>query len=104
MAVQSTIRLQQGYLLKIQQNTDGTWSPVVRIGGGTVSDQAMEWEGYRLQLHNNGDGTFSPLVTTTTGATDQVYEYQGYNIKLHPTGQNDPVSGSPMYAIVVVQI
>lgn len=100
----STIRIPQGYLLKIHDNGNGTFSLVVRTGGGTVADQAMEYEGFRIQLHDNGDGTFSPLTTVTTGVNDVQCEYEGFRLKLHPTGSNDPVTGQPMYAIVVVQV
>lgn len=100
----STIRLAQGRLFKIHDNGDGTFSLVVRTGGVQVADQAIEFEGFRIQIHDNGDGTFSPLTTTSTGAQDVLCEYEGFRLRLHPTGSNDPVTGQPMYAIVVVQV
>lgn len=100
----SSIRIQQGRLFKIHDNGNGTFSLVVRTGGVQVADQAIEFEGFRIQIHDNGDGTFSPLTTTTTGASDVLCEYEGFRLRLHPTGSNDPVTGQPMYAIVVVQV
>jgi hypothetical protein len=94
----------QGRRLKIHDNGDSTFSFVVRTGGVQVADQGYEFEGFRIQLHDNGDGTFSPLTTVTTGGTDVLIERQGFRLRLHPTGSNDPVTGQPMYAIVVVQV
>jgi len=94
----------QGRRLKIHDNGDGTFSFTVSMGGVNVADQAIEYEGFRIQIHDNGDGTFSPLTTTTTGASDVQVEYEGFRIKLHPTGSSDPVTGQPMYAVVVVQV
>jgi hypothetical protein len=102
--VDSTIRLAQGRLFKIHDNGDGTFSFVVRTGGVQVADQAIEYEGFRIQIHDNGDGTFSPLTTITTSPTDPQVEYEGFRLRLHPTGSNDPVTGEPMYAVVVVQV
>jgi hypothetical protein len=96
--------LDQGRRLKIHDNGDGSFSFVVRTGGAQVADQGYELEGFRIQLHDNGDGTFSPLTTVTTGVNDVLFERQGFRLKLHPTGSNDPVTGQPMYAIVVVQV
>ena|SRR5882672_9423501 len=94
----------QGRRLKVHDIGDGTFSLVVRTGGVQVADQGLEYEGFRIQLHDNGDGTFSPLTTVTTGASDVQIERQGFRLRLHPTGSNDPVTGQPMYAVVVVQV
>lgn len=94
----------QSFHLKIHDNGDGTFSFTVRTGGIGVADQGLEFEGYRIQLHDNGDGTFSPCTTVTTGPTDVKVEIQGFRLRLHPTGQNDPVTKNPMYAIVTVAV
>jgi hypothetical protein len=100
----STIRTREGFLLKIHDNGDGTFSFTTHTGGAGVADQALEVEGFRVQIHDNGDGTFSLCTTTSTGANDAEIEWQGFRLKLHPTGQNDPVTGEPMYAIVNVAV
>ena len=96
----------EAFRIKLNDNGDGTVSFTSHdLGGGVlVTDQGLEIQGFRIQLHDNGDGTFSPLTTTTTGASDVQMEHEGFRIKLHPTGSNDPATGQPMYAIVVVNV
>ena len=90
----------EGLHFKLHLNADGTFSLTTHNGGAGVADQGLEIEGIRWQLHDNGDGTFSPCVTTSTGASDIQIESQGFRLKMHPTGQNDPVTKEPMYAMV----
>jgi hypothetical protein len=96
----------EGYLLAISSNGDGTYSLKTHdiSGGAGVAYQGLEIQGYRIQLFNNGDGTYSPCVTSTTGASDKTIEFQGFTLKIHPTGQTDPVTGQPLYAVVTVAV
>lgn len=93
----------QGFRIKLHDNGDGTFSITTHnlAGGPGVADQGLEWEGFRIQLHDNGDGTFAVTTTASTGVNDVLVEHEGFRIKLHPTGANDPVTGQPMYAVVV---
>ena len=92
------------YHLKIHDNGNGTYSFTTHTGGAGPVDRGLEFEGFRIQLHDNGDGTFSPCTTTSTGSSDVLCEIQGFRLRLHPTGQTDPNTGEPMYAIVVVAV
>lgn len=92
----------EGFVISAVKNGDGTYSPDTHLlGGSGVAFQGLEIQGYRMQLFSNGDGTFAICTTTSTGATDKTVEFEGFRLKIHPTGNNDPVTGAPMYAFVI---
>jgi hypothetical protein len=93
----------QGLRIAAKDNGDGTFLLFTHdIGGGVgVADKSIEIQGYRMCAHDNGDGTFSICTTTSTGANDLTLEIEGIRLKIHPMGENEPVTGQPMYAFVV---
>jgi len=94
----------EGINVAVSSFGDGTYALFRHdVGGGFLAtDQSIEIQGYRMQCHNNGDGTFSLITTTSTASTDPQIEVQGILLRIHPTGNNDPVTGEPMYSFVVV--
>jgi hypothetical protein len=93
----------QGLRFAAKDNGDGTFLIFTHdIGGGVgVADKGLEIQGLRMCAHDNGDGTFSICTTTSTGSSDLTLEHEGLRLKIHPMGENDPVTGQPMYAFVI---
>jgi hypothetical protein len=80
------------------------YNDVENVASLNTAIGSLEIEGFRMQLVSDPDlaGSLAISITTNSSAGDPAIELQGYRIRIHLTGNNDPVTGQPLYAFCVV--